>query len=217
VADGGGAATEGSDEVTTTIETSVREAPIIFTGANPVLVREGRKTQTRRVMKPQPADPTSLLKVFTDGYRWATEDRYFKCPHPVGSRMWVKEGWSPDHAAFYPHFPVVYRADADITPNDIEGGTVESPEAGRRFPFKWRSPMFMPRSVCRTVLEVTEVRVQKVQDITEADARAEGVASVAEFAARWDALHAKKGNGWDKSPRCWAYTFRVVSPSPRRG
>lgn len=78
----------------------------------------------------------------------------------------------------------------------------------------------MPKEIARIFLRVTDVRVERVQDITEQDAEREGVksydpmfSSKEEFAVLWDSLNAKRGYGWDKNPWVWVYTFeRIEKP-----
>jgi len=69
----------------------------------------------------------------------------------------------------------------------------------------------MPRRRCRTFLLVESVRVQRIQEISEADALAEGCASISEFHSLWDALYSARGLGWDKNPWAWAYTLELTA------
>lgn len=74
---------------------------------------------------------------------------------------------------------------------------------------RWRPSLFMPRDACRLVLDVTDVRVERLQAISDEDVRAEGVADRAAFAAKWDEIY---GDGeWERSPFVWAITFRRVT------
>lgn len=137
------------------------------------------------------------------------------CLDPIGQqRLWVREPWSvpdmtPDDVRPTPRHRVLYRADHDW--------------AGQ----SWRSPMFMPRWASRTLLDVTGVAMERLQDIRWTSIRAEGIscpehdfpsgfcasecASLrACFAARWDELHGKRAP-WSQNPWVWAITFKLAS------
>lgn len=157
--------------------------PLIFDGESVRAILAGRKTQTRRVMKPQPthklvdglAHVTVGMNPADDGGVWYDTDcvnpavREYRPPHPIGSIVWVLETFSlylrdnahqlPMHEAYQ----VWYHADND-RPTWAEK--------------KWRSPIHMPRWAVRLWLRITDVRVQRVQEISDSDALAEGVAMV---------------------------------------
>lgn len=83
-------------------------------------------------------------------------------------------------------------------------------------PGRWRRSLYMPRWAARTFLAVTSVRTQRLRDITEEDARQEGVAAspgnsaVAAFAALWDSIYTERGAGWEANPLVWRVTFRLT-------
>ena len=197
---------------------SVRERPILFKGEMVRAILEGRKTQTRRVIKP--------VQPRADG-RWpAGRDPLPDCPHGVpGDRLWVRETWEP-----YPGGKVVFRA-------DMMFGVKTAPL------IRWRPSIFMPRAACRLMLEVTDVRVQRVQDISEADAKAEGLKGITKdghtvkygipdrdgfpgtdddgwewqnwntdprlaFRRLWDSINKPRGFGWDENPWVWCISFK---------
>ncbi len=131
------------------------DRPIIFSALMVRALLDGRKTQTRRLLKPQ---HDSKGRGFLDS----------KLPYATGDRLWVREAWSGDYdmRAIKPQDrfgparqPIWYWAD---TKRDC--GQWERP----------RSPIHMPRWASRITLTVTDVRVQRVQEISEADAWAEG-------------------------------------------
>jgi hypothetical protein len=145
------------------LKTTTKPKGMMFTAESVRAFLEGRKSQTRRLIK----GPWIL-----DGDESGCGYDPPKTPYPVGSVVYAKEIWSPDHAAFYPNFPVVYKADYHL---EIEGGKVFSPETNDYHPFRWRSPLHMPRWAARLWFRVTDVRVQRLCDISEEDAKAEGV------------------------------------------
>ena len=201
--------------------TEVRERPILFSGPMVRAILDGRKTQTRRVVKPQPEWVPYPAHVCEPGepvgfWAWQRTPRNFHdsvhedfARHnpfgAVGDRLWVRETWAGleigDDVA------VSYRADV--------------PEDAHKFD-RWRSPIHMPRWASRITLEITDVRVERVQEISEADAIAEGVTAYADahlskghdrtpvevFAYLWDSLNAKRGYGWDVNPWVWVISFR---------
>ena len=92
---------------------------------------------------------------------------------------------------------------------------------GRGIDSKWRPSIFMPRWASRILLEITEVRAERLQEITEEDAVAEGVKSYYtlpsgettaryHFSVLWDSLNAKCGYGWDKNPWVWVISFKLM-------
>jgi hypothetical protein len=214
-------------------------------------ILEGRKTQTRRVLTPQNSlfNGTSWTKLHkTQKWNWdgawvdpgpspvGNPGPYLKLPwltgdddifdgsvhriYPMtqpGDRLWVREAWARTSIA-----PIL---------DTIENPVVVYRECDNRCDYggPWRPSIHMPRWASRITLEVTEVRVQRLQEIGEEDAEAEGwpaaedraTAGVAEirdaypigwFAALWDGLNAKRGYGWDVNPWIVALTFE---PSPR--
>ena len=170
------------------------EKPILFGGSMVRAILDGRKTQTRRVVKPQPPDGAEYDTDGTSVVYHASGRNIsdYSCPHPTGSYMWVRETYglsAPDNVTRR----TVYRADGE-----------------QALPTKWRSSIFMPRRVSRITLRVAGVRVQRVQEITEVDAIAEGVGGRCVFAELWDSINAKRGYGWNTNPLVWAYTFERV-------
>ena len=186
-------------------EVATRERPIIFSGPMVRAIREGRKTQTRRVIKPQkirvtksPAGPDLV-------WLGDTTNR-LSCPYAPGMTLWVCE-------------TVQYTGPWNI-PNE---GRLWYPADGKK-PFdeavQTKSGEFMPRWASRLTLEVTDVRVQRVQDISEEDARAEGCGvgcrkigcdcARNKFHELWDSINAKRGFGWDANPAVRAVTFKRI-------
>lgn len=193
------------------------ERPILFSGPMVRAILDGRKTQTRRVVKPLiDSDrlnaeqwPAHSPFVGVDGiWRWKNgkvswSDNDRRCPFgDPGDRLWVRETWRrhPDQ----PGGTVWYRADP----------MVEDCVARSTPGWKWTTSIFMPRWASRITLEITEVRVQRLQEISEEDALAEGVRSQikhsAAFSDLWDSINATRGHGWETNPWVWALTFKRV-------
>lgn len=193
----------------------------------------GTKTQTRRIVKPQ---PTKLAGPNFDGCWSDTIDpvvRYFSCPYGyAGDRLWVKETFGVNVGAHI-HYgcgrdteqdEVQWRADkpqAKTYEEWSKGGDLWMHNA------KWKPSIFMPRAFSRITLEIESVRVERLNEISEADAIAEGVDRVgggrywlgatgltprssARVAYRdlWESINGK--GSWDANPYVWVIAFRRV-------
>lgn len=199
----------------------MKEHPILFSASMVRAILEGRKTQTRRVVKPQPIAAKKYVgggfvehrPNRTDGGKDRTAVGAPSCflarvsPYGgPGDRLWVRETWGI--AGDMPHDPgyVEYRADCSGNFNEV----------GDLVP-RWRPSIHMRREDSRITLEITDVRVQRVQDISEADALAEGCRSAirhsAVFADLWDSINARRGFGWNANPWVWVLTFKRVEQS----
>src|SRR6185369_3141033 len=144
-----------------------------------------RKTQTRRLLRPQPQRMCSHVEPFRgEGVGWVAGDnrgRVFPCPHGVpGDRLWVREGWAR-WADTKSHECIVYRAGGAprsiLATEEGEGDPVAL--GGAAVPMvgeipRWRPSIHMPRWASRLTLELVSVRAERLQDISEKDARAEG-------------------------------------------
>jgi hypothetical protein len=185
----------------------------------------GRKTQTRRIVKPQP-ELTDNAGFVWNGCAYGagisspqqTERNFVhKCPHgKYGERLWVRETWW-SNGERETKDTVCYRADEEM-PKHMSGT-------------KWKSAMFMPRWASRITLEVALVRIQRLQDITTNDCLAEGILKLpatgryvttnggqyfgaAFFNAReafqglWEGINGQ--GSWAENPWVWAITFKRV-------
>lgn len=196
----------------TTTPAKIKERPIIFSSEMVRAILEGRKTMTRRVVTDQgrcldldDADDREQCRL------WGEEQ--YGAP---GDRLWVRETWTligPSRPSGYWSDPAwkvreaFYKADND-----------RPTWAG-----KWRSPIHMPRKFSRITLEITDVRVERVQSITAADCIAEGIPSrgidrdgpciaaalmyIEDFKNAWDTLNAKRGYSWASNPWVWVISF----------
>lgn len=193
--------------------------PILFNDEMVRAILDGRKTQTRRVVKPQPAYP--------DAWETPMFNRpQFSCPlGQPGDRMWVREAWGVAESRFAPRGCTIrYRAD-DATFEVV--GESGLKYAGKDMSFRWRPSIHMPRWASRLTLEITDVRVQRLQEISEEDAQAEGVQwndggpfnnglpttmivkARDEFRHLWDSVD-KPGVKWEANPWVWAISFKRV-------
>lgn len=192
------------------------ERPILFSSPMVRALLDARKTQTRRIVKPQPSDyrpetiPPQRLRgeppkhdrpyfdAYNGGPHWCWWDEYnrqgrdwIRCPYGVpGDTLWVKETWHPRAARSDWDLDVRYAADGEIR-------TIKDGEFGER---DWTmpkaaatgnvSPLFMPRWASRLSLTITDVRCERLQDISRCDAIAEGAT------ARAEAGRGLREDGW---------------------
>lgn len=194
------------------------DKPILFSGEMVCAILDGKKTQTRRVVKLRGAsnDVSHWLHYMAQGVD-------MPCPYgQAGDRLYVRETWKCEELASGLD-GVRFRADNKFQP--IEN-TPEASDAwcdANRENGNWRPSIFMPRWASRITLEVVSVRVERVQDISDADAKAEGMtlddsgrregAGSFEdgFAIVWDRINSKRGLGWDVNPWVWVVEFKVVT------
>ncbi|MFC5372964.1 hypothetical protein ACFPIF_10390 [Brevundimonas faecalis] len=159
------------------------ERPILFSDPMVRALLDGRKTQTRRVVKPMPkwAERFPICKPegMTAGHQiwwWDGELEFVgvaqDCPYgQPGDRLWVREAWAPVPATAYRHSEGVQQV---INPDDPDMAAIFAAGWDRNIP-KWKPSIHMPRWASRILLEITDVRVERLQDISEADAAAEGL------------------------------------------
>ena len=182
----------------------MKETPLLMCGPMVIATIEGRKTQTRRVIKPQPEPLSSYFSFDSD--RWLSDrGQDFYCPYGVpGDRLWVKETF------LYRAQRTAYIYKADLEPAEAAG--VGAMYGG------WKPSIFMPREASRITLELTDVRVERVQEISYADCVAEGVEDDGfandRYEFLWNSLNAKRDGdiyAWAKNPWVWVLTFRKLS------
>lgn len=183
------ATTTGARPEGPSVSASVKERPIVMSGPIVVATIEGRKTQTRRLVRALPNGLAPQCYVGRNGERWtftggdrAGDAHGLRCPYGASEdRLWVKEAWgvgTRPHPAHGWIDGLEYKADALAGDDALPLREVAPPEGVSLSDFEgkgWRSPRFMPRWASRLTLEITEIRVQRLQDISEEDARGEGV------------------------------------------
>lgn len=159
----------------------MRERPILFNGAMVRAILDGRKTVTRRVVKPAPVGEMTWNTGTIGGHveTWTDDLRMFECPYGLpGDRLWVRESWQL-HEKFTDNCVVVYKANERHSwtefhrryPLEVARGVPARPFQAHGF----RPSIHMPRWASRIMLEITDVRVERFQAITYEQAAAEGV------------------------------------------
>lgn len=177
----------------------MKERPILFSGEMVRAILAGRKTQTRRTLKIQPYENgVALINQNHDAFITAGPDYGCKNPygHP-GDRLWVKETFMPDP---YVGQNFIYRA--------------TEPDPDRYNGHKWKPSIFCTRKASRLTLEIVAVRVERLRQISEADALAEGVTSAAWSAVEsyftlWESINGKT-HSWESNPWVWVIEFRKL-------
>ncbi|WP_206682947.1 hypothetical protein [Pseudomonas baltica] len=226
----------------------IKEHPILFSALMVRAILEGRKTVTRRAAKIQPRSRADIGS-YGKGQPFIRNPDATKrnpgCPYGrPGDRMWVREtwgvishdfdeqgnmiDWNPDRPATairelpfgrgYYSGHVIYRADgeAEWAGDDDGGGDTRS---------AWHPSIHMPRAASRILLEITDVRVERLQDISRADIRAEGLQCPPEmesddvspnyrdwYPAAWRELWESTGGNWHANPWSWVVEFKRVTP-----
>lgn len=192
----------------------MKERGMIFNGEMVRAILDGRKTQTRRPIKWKQTRFTEIGER-EDGSKWPwSEDAEHACDfwHPcpfgdVGDRIWVRETWAeagasaPDlklYRANYPeHVPSIYE---------------NVPPAKE---IRWTPSIHMPRAASRILLEITDVRVERLRSMSLDDARAEGVIAASgpmeaglAFRELWDSIYGEES--WKANPWVWVIEFKRV-------
>lgn len=220
----------------------MKELPILFSAPMVRAILSGQKTQTRRLVKPQPTE---------FGLKWVTDcegdfatwqdsglliDEYSDdggpcqraCPYgKPGDRLWVRETWAKNEGSAG---GCCYRADhggaCAYEAHDLGKGLVTHKVS------KWKPSIHMPRWASRITLEITGVRVERLQDISEADAIAEGcfknhngyywggphpeygtkqmATPVSAFRDLWESINST--GSWESNPWVWAVEFKRIQP-----
>jgi hypothetical protein len=222
----------------------MRERPILFSGPMVRALLAGRKTQTRRVVRPQP-EPCS----YADGYAIAGQRIegnpavLAQCPYGApGDALWVRETWRALERAEDAVDGIRFAADGAFVPIEPTAAAAErwmdaydNGSHGER----WRPSIFMPRWASRLSLRVTDVRVERLQEISEEDATAEGIERVdfheyldrkcrngglpsgiampapyaRDFGKLWDTINGKRAP-WASNPWVWVVSFASEEETP---
>ena len=174
----------------------MKERPMLFSGPMVRAILDGRKTQTRRIIKPQPK--------FVP--RWLDEGHWYglRCPYgEPGDRLWVRETWAAPH-----------KYDA-LPPRLIPVGTNIHYRSTWEGPcgLRWRPSIHMPRWASRVTLEITNIRAERLHKISEKDCEAEGIPMLQGgitigFLELWESINGP--GSWKINPWVWVLEFARV-------
>lgn len=210
----------------------MKERGILFSARMVRAILAGKKTQTRRVI------PASIVEFCADapgpGALLSFGVRKYGFP---GDRLWIRETWRAVERKSDSVDGILFTADDTFIPieptKDAAEKWVEAYDNGRHGG-NWRPSIFMPRWASRITLEVTGVRVERLQEISGDDAVAEGIdpnphrcgcescsrtmemcpamatGCIEEYATLWESINGKRA-GWDSNPWVWCVTFRRIN------
>jgi hypothetical protein len=197
--------------------------PILFSGAMVRALLDGSKTQTRRALKVRCQE----IGERDDGSRWpwsenpnTAGDHWHACPYgQPGDRLWVRETFLDTLGTGVEHRDESglrhrYAFAADCAPGSY------GDQARKDYGLKWKPSIHMPRAASRILLEIVSVRVERLQDISEGDAWAEGVdkaealsmpcadGATAAYSALWQRING--AGSWEANPWVWVVEFKRV-------
>lgn len=229
-----------------------RELPILFSTPMVRALLAGTKTQTRRVVKPQPYVDSHGNACWNGGNFGqdgrgplfqslasplpSSKTKRVRCPYGApGDRLWVREAWACSDAFGDAADAVEYRADGATLAWDGDRLHQREQTCNPVYPGPWKPSIHMPRWASRLTLEVTGVRVERLQDISRGDAIAEGTpcyvcgaamngsseadchcfhrrAQPSDYRGLWEQIN---GSGsWDANPWVWVVEFRRIEGQP---
>ncbi len=251
----------------------MNEKPILFKEEMIRAILAGNKTQTRRIVNPQPESDVDVVEN-TGGNLWYFYNKekaklnypqYInmrKCPYGIpGDELWIRETWKIQSFMEGEPIEFLYKdgkvmdehelerwqwskyeewhervtmkatnelVESDLEPDDDSGNFLWT---GKESPLKWHPSIFLPRWGSRIQSGVDNIRVERVQDISEEDAKAEGVSlddyqytsfpvegerveTYKEgFEILWDKINKKRGFGWDENPWVWTVDMNNIKDS----
>jgi hypothetical protein len=183
------------------LEQGIKERPIIFSGEMVRAILDGRKTQTRRIVKPQPVrENINGIPYFSNGF----PIDYRNCPYgQMGDSLWVRETFGESGL------------------NRIEYKAYPKDGKDFRAVMRWKPSIHMPRWASRITLEIVNVRVERLNDISEEDCLKEGVTywphekeRIKErFSHLWQSIYGQ--GSWGQNPWVWVIEFKRVTPPER--
>lgn len=198
----------------------MKERPIIFNSEMVKAILKKQKMQTRRVVKPQPKRNNYVAYIDEQGildyHGWAITTyyasivEYIKCPYgQVGDRLWIRETWHGIRNTYTVRKKI----------NDLSYKADEGYKCGEygNLKGKWKPSIYMPRWASRITLDITKIRVERLQEISQQDIETEGIElcdcgkpeANCNFIELWNSINEKRGYGWDTNPFVWVVEFKL--------
>lgn len=205
------------------MKTQCKDRPILFSGPMVRAIREGRKTQTRRIAKEQRHPLGYSIKPYGVAQEFLGGTEAIRCPYgKPGDRLWVRETWNA-----WRQSNLEYNEwdTCDCAPSEIPeryGAVKLEYAATSQSVGPWRPSIHMPRLASRITLEIVSVRVERLQDISEEEAKAEGCEwsqwsfpnstrpGKSAYRALWESINGV--GSWDLNPWVWVIEFKEVKP-----
>jgi len=212
-----------------------KQHPILFSTEMVKAILEGRKTMTRRIIKSRHESglfaicrrqsDQQITQIVSLGWNEENVEKDISCPYgEIGDILWVREtftyGSEMDENGEFNNNRYWYRADEDWKQLEWVRNRDEDNEMVCAEP-KWKPSIFMPRIASRITLQITNIKVERLQDISEADAVKEGIdlsktsgdwehTPVQEFEKVWTKINGEES--WNKNPFIWAIEFKRIKP-----
>lgn len=200
----------------------MKERPIIMNTDSVRAILDGRKTQTRRVIDPQPKGWSPQKTSVGDTWAWCVAGdmdyaEIIRCKYgKPGDLLWVKETTLEDFHGFYNYW-ANYLPDEQKTVNGVPVDVLGGIESG----MYWKkSSLFMKKKYARIWLEIINLRAERLLEISEKDAIAEGITYPENgipimparkwFQVYWDSINARRGYPFDANPWVWVIEFEQV-------
>lgn len=202
----------------------MKEIPILFSTPMVQAILEGIKTMTRRVIKYKKKieNPEIGWTAFGGDREFSVRgvhengqfgESLFKMPYQKEDILWVRETYCPTLSNDMLHkdtkLPFFYKADIS------KGNELMVAQTMRDYGYKWKPSIFMPKSACRIFLKITDVRVERLQDISNSDIRNEGACQFGsttyrlDFETLWESINGKES--WKLNPWVWVIEFERIN------
>lgn len=158
-------------------------------------ILDGKKTMTRRIIKPQPEHDFRFIAPAIVNYKFALKDnmKYIIAPYQPGEVIYIKEAYDEGCMGGY-----IYKLDY----------TDEELKSAAKGVFRWKSPLFMPKKAARFYLQIKNVNIQRLSEISVEDALKEGFTNTFNFLAYWCKINGEQS--LDENPWVWVITFTPI-------
>lgn len=209
----------------------IKQHPILFSTPMVKAILNGKKSMTRRKCRKQPSKTAEFCRYDIVGRALFTDGTLIPCPFGKrGDILWGRETWRKychvDEYGYTKFDQVIteYRADnpGEIREVDADGWHVENKDGSEKF-IPWRPSIFMPKELCRIWLEITDIRIERLSDITWQDIEKEGIEvekpetlMSRTHAELWEELwiNINGQESWNENPWLWVIEFkRIENPN----